>query len=656
MDKLHIKDLKTDDKNRFALNFLLVCILLMICLSFGISWLGSSNNWAIYGCNAISRLYPQLFTNDFAIESVRHSITPQIIGDLIVGTLIKIIRYYPAVMLLLFFFCIYWVIRCLYFLMLQLGINDKEKLILCPMGMIIFLCIRLGYKISGNSILSIPYFTYQLAGITFALWALVYTLSKEKNWWLIFGLCLGSVVFHFHVGAYLYLLLNIIFILNLIQNKTKFSIRLILPNITWLFLAGIYASLSNTSSTPLTNWVYVEIYGRLALPFHIIPSTFESTGFISYFATLILFSVFGWMQKDKMMNYLSTIMIIMAPVTAILLLVNYWGTDIVPLSFIVKLQPTRFATVVDIWAIIFLVYLLTLLLRKKRFVSFWLLMTGMIMTNEYSFTLFLCGALLCELIGFLGEKYLYIEKTTLQNILFLLFLALGAFTLFDFFLSGDMIRTGLLTCVFLLLLFYVMHEEKHEFSQKTVFLYFSLIAISTLVIYFNYRSDTLKLFYSDLPIIKADTRINRGLYYSGVDIDLLALGKRFEKETDVDAVFFADPLNDRLLSFRLYSLRSIVISAKGGPISEEGLLKWKDMMMECGELIYDGEHFHYNRNAYQENTADFWIDYAQKYQADYILVNTPEDRDRFLAEGRTELLDSEGRFSILKILPDGQVP
>ena len=528
-----------------------------------------------------------IYTKDFIIESVRHSITPQIIGDLIVGTLIKIIRYYPAVMLLLFFFCIYWVIRCLYFLMLQFGINDKEKLIICPIGMIIFLCIRLGYKISGNSILSIPYFTYQLVGITFAFWALVYTLSKKKNWWLIFGLCLGSVLFHFHVGAYLYLLLNIIFLLDLVQNKTKFSFRLILPNLTWLVIAGIYASLSNTGSTSLSNWVYVEIYGRLVNPFHTFPSTFEYAGFISYFATLILLNVYGWMQKDKMMDYLSLILIILAPVTAILLLINYWGTEIVPLAFIVKLQPTRFATVVDIWALIFLVYLLVLLLRKKRFVSFWLLMTGMIMTNEYAFTLFLCWALLWELIIWLGKKYIRIEITTLQKISFMIFVVLGALTLFDFFLSGDMIRTGLLTCVFLLLLFYTLHEEKYEVSQKTVRLYFALIAVSTLVIYFHYRTDTVQVFHSELPIIKADTRINRGLYYSGINIDLLALGKRFEKKTEVDAAFLADPFDDSLLSFRLYSLRSIVISKKGEPINEDGLLKWKDMMMECGELTYE---------------------------------------------------------------------
>lgn len=596
---------KTSNKiERCVFYFFSMFIGFLILNLDGFSWY--NNDFTTYGVNALARLgkYP----NYFVADSVRGRITPQILSDWIILFLEKLGLNYRFIMTLLYILsCIILITGIVYALDVFSSekMKDREKFIVLLISMIFLFFNYLGNTISGNLLWSSSYY-HQSVSIALVVWSIA--LSQNNKWKSSFIVCMIATLFQMHVGTYAFLasLISITFIA--IKEK-RISLY---KNILWWIIPivpFVLLILFSNDKGIFTNKEYVELYGRLRHPHHMIPSTWPFVEFIKYGLIIICIYIIS-RYIFKLSREWNLLFIIYAILSGIGIIINWSFTDIYPLSVILKLQPARMITIMN------LLILFTLLQY---------IMAG-IKTRDPLLVLYLLFVSISS------------RTINLEFIVYLIFVGIIAKRRKS--KNIDIILESLLGILF------VIGLKRSSFSIRHIFIILVIAGVITLLL----NSKSLDWLRRGGIFLLLGVNILNAIYIpnycqNNIDLQLLDLAERFKNNTKEGEEYFADPLNSNLASFALFSERGTYCFYKNVPIFDKALLEWKNRLEKCGIIQQvDEKYVLQNMNLTEEEQ----IQLCKEYKIRYILI--AGEIQKYLDTGFVELIDKSGEYTILKIL------
>ena len=326
-------------KVKEMVNLLLKGLILFAILTYmGMS--GYNNDWTTYGVNLLARVGE--FSNYFVAQSAVNHITPQFFADYMIIGLMKIIPSYQLEIFILF------LITCMILVYGIIALSRKisySNYFSCAAVLVIyFVKNNFGYQVSGN-VLWGNTLIHAYLSTALCIWALYFVFGRKKCFSLAYLMCIISALIQIQIGFYFGIIIFAYQIIYSFIKKQSFNFNSML---IWILpMLGLFYLFSSTSNKMLTNQEFVEIYGRLRHPHHMIPSSWSFSGYVSFslFVIAILILSYKKLYKSKEYTEIHIWLITITTITIVALFANYFFTDIYPWALIVKIQPARMVSV-----------------------------------------------------------------------------------------------------------------------------------------------------------------------------------------------------------------------------------------------------------------------------------------------------------------------
>ena len=439
-----------------------------------------------------------------------------------------------------------------------------------------------------------------------AIWGIYFCCRRQwQLGYLMFGL---ACLLQFLIGFLPACLWGISLLLETVFRR-RFGQFLGALAIFSLFVALVYAPMvttGNTSSAALTDATFVQLYGYVRHPHHLILSSFPAKAWRD-FICLVAAGLIGLRLSDRLSSTLKRDLALTLGVTCGLLLLGYVFVELIPVALVAKLQfarATPFA-MITVWTAVSVVageyhqrgnYPVSLLLLALPLVdrvgaiALLVLMASLLLAKSHRHQPFLAPLVRLNAIKLTARRDIAIAYT-----LFLLVLLACWSYLPVFFASLAYRRLQQSFPRF-------FWRSKSYFQAATVGLVFYLALHLTGAI-----SST------------ALTPLHRNIRVYPQPEDALAqIAVQFGQTSPADALVLVPPSDE---VFRFYSQRSVVVTFKSFPFTDRGILTWQARLESIlGPLNAQMMSADYTYNLYRQRSSQALAALAQSYSASYILT------------------------------------
>ena len=414
---------------------------------------------------------------------------------------------------------------------------------------------------------------WALAGVTWGA-----ALALDRRWAAAYAWFGAAALLQFLVGFYA----GLLFLPMLIASRGS---RALAPLAGWAVgMALVYLPMQlagATNSGELSSALFIDLYARLRLPHHLVPSTWgwpawvQAGGFYLG-ASLYLARTSRRRSPGELRYALATVALV-----AVALALNVLFVEIAPSALVAKLQPGRITPLAQ-------AILLGLLATRIQ---------GKLDRGEGVQAVILALMVLSPMPGFLLVAAALLEPRddTAPSALAPAVLAIAVVLAYQPF-SGPLVARSL-------------HYG----------LWLSLAAACWVASRLTRRPPALG------AVAAARASVNRGwspgfpFHFSlnaGPADPAGILGSRFRTTSSPDALVLVPPTGETW-TFKLYAERSVVVDDKNTPFSDRGLLEWKRRMDDVlGAPVTPGMD---GARAWQSRSAHTLVAIARRYGAGYIL-------------------------------------
>lgn len=590
----------------------------------GISWY--NNNWSTYGVNLLARTGE--FSDYFVAQSVIEYSSPQIVLDYIIIAFLNLGLNYEIILLSIY---------CVISLLLVTGIYkichlfcDKYAFLVSSFICFLFIDNSIGYGVSGNFIWNTSVYHGNIC-FMICTFALLFMLKNSPNKAIL--LTLFACAFQIQWGFYYGLAIILYYIWQVILKQNK-------ENAVWaiiIWFVGLCALMMffSQSDSILSDYDFIEIYGRFRHPHHMIPSTWDAVEYFVLFmwaTVIIMLSHIFFKAKERIWFYFN---FSLAFFTALAFLVNYIFTDIYPLAIVIKLQPARMAIVFVVLSCISIIKIAGILLsQNKEFIA----ITGLFLMTSGLFYIYTTS------VYSMASRHIILAIASIFIVLVLALFIGKKFgnqaTEFFYKITKTKYSILILLCLFALIIYTCKNYDQ-------LFRGIILLLICGATIYFDKLKS--KIIIIILTILLIFNFFSNPKWNSlGINDNLLELGLEVQDLVPENSVYYADPTNTALANFTFFSKITPVVFVKNVPIHDEAIIEWLDRLIALEIVAKDDETDTYYYTDYTF-TATENIEKAIAFDADYILIYTKDSSD-YLDTGLVDVLAENSSFTFLEIL------
>lgn len=620
--------------------WLSIFIVTVIILLAGITYI--TGDLSTYMATPIAISNDGIFTNDFSVmEFMRPN--AQSISDNIMALFLRLGISWQALSV------IGYIITAAVFASGIIAISKRlapERYYIIAGVLMFFSFYALSGLRIGRNPIWYPSFYYAQAAFCIAVWGFVKAL--DKKWYFAFILFAIATLIHFTAGSYCAVFALIFLIIHAVKNK---KYKLLYAPLIWVAgcftIFGIMYFSGTTGSGLLSNDAFVKIHAYLRHPHHHVPSSWEKIEWINYICYIgAVFLILRYSAKDDALyKKINSFFLYTTALMFGILIINYLFVEIIPIAVIAKLQPARSVFVYRFFLAAILAYCIYILINKKEYLqaSLIILMTALPQINikTYSGILLLLVALYLLVVRLSEKKNIISLKVIMHIAVIILILAVIALYSSNI---AVLVRVFYIFAFMILLAFVVLTDMLKDKKGEAVFIKIVTL-LAALVIILIPLIDVRGNFESvGFKSAKAAFTL------SGVDFDAQQLAYRFNEETEKNALFLGDPNDITTSYFRMFSLRSTVVTFKNMPFTDKGMITWIDRLKSLKAIKVKENGFYIrNRKSFNELSADEIINIAKTYDAEYILVNFDEEKlFEFYSLGAKEF-DSKGKWTIIII-------
>lgn len=292
-----------------------------------------NDDWSTYGINLLARLgdFPHFYVAQSAITF--H--TPQIFSDYFVILFLKAGMSLQAVLLMIYFASS---IALVFVIMGISRIVSVRHQFPISLSLILFVLSSREFLIGG------AYFwdravVHSIVALVACLFALYYLFGSRQSYVLSYLMCGLACLIQIQIGFYFG---GFILIYHFIDCMVDKKLKNLYSILFWAIpMVSVSVFCMYGAEKILTNEEFVEIYGRLRHPHHMIPSSWGWKPFLRYFLLCAGACGISFCMKNKRLFYW---MLCIAAISWISLFINFIFTDYIPLRLVVAVQPVRTCT------------------------------------------------------------------------------------------------------------------------------------------------------------------------------------------------------------------------------------------------------------------------------------------------------------------------
>ncbi len=497
-----------------------------------------------------------------------------------------------------------------------LAIADGIGLSRASGGLLIFVSLVVTWGDMGMNVLCRPAPLPASLAAGFSVWGIHFCL--HRRWIAAFGLFGVACLFQFLVGLLPALLVGPALLYDAWRGR-RMKTALLAATALGIGAGLVYVPMhlaGGTGSGLLTSDQFVQIYGHIRVPHHVVPTAWpvdEWRQFAVFFAASIYLIVRSKvLSRSRRIGLLSVI-----GMMGICLLVNYCFVEVWPVALIAKMQFARTTPYGELAALIGLVAVFDGHFRRKQ----WGACAAMLAIftcsgGAYGLAVF---AMARDTITWLSRRYPLNRNRGMAT---LWAVSLLHMPLLPILLVPQMAsqwvrsrrrRIALLAC-----------------GVAVVCGYFVLGVTETLPAGRQRRFDRRVAF-------------DRGPYPE----DVTRLAQRFESQSAVDSLILIPP---GIEQFRFYSKRSVMVDTKSFPLTDRGILDWKQRMEDVLGTPLEPGVLSQIDDLYRQRSAADLADVARRYRCGYILSRTSWHPDM-----PGEMVDRQDDWTIWRMGPAVQV-
>jgi hypothetical protein len=560
----------------------------------GYGYLFPSENNLVEAPSVLHLINPEIYQNDFFVRE-QVQIGPRYYYHLLIATLAKIGLTIPQA----YFLCYVVAFSSFIFGLYSLGRRfGRSKLTSVSLSF-------LGLATTTGTIGFVDLFRTEpipsVFAIGFTIWGIYFCFCKRWTLgYLFFGL---AALLQFLVGVLPGAMMASLLILDA-RKKNNLKTAFYPFSILALFLSFVFVPMAlsgNTNTTELSDKSFIDLYGIVRHPHHIIPSSWSSVNWRNF----LLFELGGFLfiknspvlKKEDKFN-----LIVLVTTSIFLLFIGYLLVEIYPIAWVAKLQFGRTTPFAQLAILIGIATSIEQYYRNNKKILSLLLLLAPTLHNSAIYLLIL--AILLSIPN--------LERLTARFPVGLALLA--GFILLDLSsvpsLPLDFIKQIFWKCVLLFSLTspFILEEFLKTWQWKNLTIY-SLALTSSLFAILG--------LLGVLPQQLLDSFQGRVKVYNETKSDIGKLALRFRKLSQEDALVLVPPSE---YLFRFYSQRSVVFDFKGFPHTDTGIQEWASRMKAIVGKITPVKA-DIDRRYCSLSTSEL-VSLAQQFHADYILTRT----------------------------------
>ncbi|MEO1400011.1 MAG: DUF6798 domain-containing protein [Cyanobacteria bacterium J06635_1] len=465
-----------------------------------------------------------------------------------------------------------------------------------------------------------------------AIWGMYFCCRRQwRRGYLMFGL---ACLLQFLIGLLPAGLWGVPLVIDALRQRQPLKqwVKLLGP----MLIFGLFASLvyvpmvltGNTSSTTLSDAVFIDLYGYIRHPHHIVVSSFP----INYWRSFLSLTGAGliclWLSTTLSTLQKRQVLVVIATAFG-LLLVGYVFVEQVPIAFVTKLQFARTTPFALMMALAAIAVVASEYHRRGNYpVS--LLLIGLPLVDRVGpILLLILTGLLWLARTFESKSLKPFLKPLLNPLIRLERLTLTARR--DIAISYALFLIVLLACWAYLPIFFA--SLAYPLGRRTFPNFFERAkrlfqaGLAGLVLY-------LGLNLSGVITQARLTPLHRKLkLYTQQDDPLKQVAAQFGQVSPIDALVLVPPSD---VVFRYYAERSVVVTFKSFPFTDQGILTWQARLERIlGPLSDEMIIPAYADALYSQRSSQELAAIAQEYQAGYILTRRswhPDMEGKVVAE------------------------
>lgn len=628
--------------NCFSCQKLMYSIIIFIFMvSFGfVAFQGDQHTYMAY---TLARFDNSLFQADYNVPTMAVGFTTQFFGDILFIMLMKLGFHWTHIngLLYLFFLFIFsaGIVHTVY------AITEEYQLCISFFFAVCIQKLLIGQAFGSNSIWLNAYYN-QTPAIAISIWGLYCALKPTPHWTLAALVIALAGLFHIQVAIYAYAVVFVLLVFYVIRNHKHKLLLTTLPVILVAVFSFILVSVN--VDFKLTNTEFNNIYALLRHPHHLVPSTWDIEGMIQFIYYALICIPFGLLCANKN-NRLSFIYNLLLPTLTLYLFaliavtINYMFVEILPWSLIAKVYPERFFAMLRLWLIIYLCYCIYMLLKQKHYMhTVFLIMIIFLDYKKISLALAIISVVMLIQTFFEGRYFKSLSCKCISESIFLLCCILMLFSRPENWYNMTLL-TWLQMFLFVCCLIISSSPFQLMMSDNKTLLVCFLFFIS--------------LFTAMLPrytIITKDHRLGLRSFSQALSVphanksfDIFC--KQVQREMPKDGIFLCNPASSFADSVRLFSQRTHIVSWKTVPVNDAPLLEYLKRLIDIGCVTKDKDGYHMNFNVYTKIPVNDLLRYAAKYGAEYVLLETPDDLERFTQKQQVKILVTVDHWNLAQI-------
>lgn len=621
----------------------LTCSIAIFIFLLSFNFVAFQGDQHAYMPYTLARFDNTLFQADYNVPTMSTGFTTQFLGDMLFISLMKLGFHWTHVNGLLYLFFLFIFSSGI----VHVVCTITKEYLLC-ISFFFACCVQMllvGRAFGSNSIWLNAYYN-QTPAVAMSIWGLYYALKPAPRWMLAALVLALAGLFHMQVAFYAYAIVFALLALHVIRDR---QLKLLLTALPVLLVAVLsFVLVSTNGNFRLTDTEYNNIYALLRHPHHLVPSTWDKEGMMQFVYYALICIPFGLLCTDKE-NRLSFIYNRLFPTLILYLFaiitvaINYIFVEIFPWALISKVYPERFFAMLRLWLIIYLCSCAYMLLKQKRYMHTVFLIVAIYFDyKKISIALAIVSIILLAQ-TFLEKQHF---KSRNYNIIIECIFALCCLSMvfvwpgkwYNMTLSAWLQIFLFASC----LVFSLSDRQPPMLRGKTsvaCFLFFISMLTAMLPRYTLMTKEhklELRSFSQALAVPHANKSFD-------------SFCKQVQQAMPKDGIFLCNPRSSFADSVRLFSQRTHIVSWKTVPVYDTPLYEYLNRLMDIGFVTKNGNSYSTNLDAYTAAPVNDLLKYAVKYGAEYVLLETPDDLERFMQTQQIIILVTVGNWNLARI-------
>ncbi len=561
-----------------------------------------------------------LFTNDFAAMAFAESFNSQLFPDLLYAFFLKLGLSFTEVAF------IYIMGTSILFGVGIIAISKhfaKDKsYILSTLIMLFAISLVSGKYIGGHPVWVTGAYHSQ---ISFGIGVLAFYYALKEKFNISFILLALATLMHLLVGVYCAAFCAVFLAIYVIKNKCYKKLWCVIPwVITCLAIFLLMYIDGSTSTNEMTSDLFLKIHVHFRHPHSHKLSTWGSVHWIDFGLLIAGIFILLIACKDYTKHFKKIITIFFASTlfTAIMLLIGYVFVEVIPITFIAKIQPGRCVFIYRFIIEVIFAYLLYLMITNKQSLAAYIL--ALVACTPYfgsipNAGLYVFISSVSVLIISILKKREFTKIVKLSYVSYLIILVLWYLLIFNSErLLNEKMYSVMVTIVLIFILYNVKIVNKIGRVAKYTFICGYLVAcfLGSFIDFGAISSLNLR----NVPIVSLHQRVN-----PLVSEDIMELAQYVNDNTEKNILYLGDPFDMNTSYFRVYSKRSTVVTVKNMPFTDKGMIEWINRLQRLDCVVAGENGYFYSNNIFSQASPQQLSSYCKAFGATHLLYKANND-------------------------------